>query len=198
MTAKRTFDVTVAGLGLAASSPLWLVIAALVKIESRGPVFFSQTRVGERGRTFDALKFRSMVEDAERGVGPLQATANDPRVTRVGRLLRDRAHVLGDFGPASAPEAGQVARRLDRPTGGRRQRKDQRNAILADHRMPGKSEQGLDAQGDGRPGFGGIVDVMGRSGRRREMCRGKPGKLLLPLPAGQRPQRRVKRIAANL
>jgi lipopolysaccharide/colanic/teichoic acid biosynthesis glycosyltransferase len=91
VSAKRTFDVALSGLGLIASSPLWLLIAALVKLESRGPVFFSQARVGERGRTFDALKFRSMVEDAERDVGPLQATENDPRVTRVGRLLRATA-----------------------------------------------------------------------------------------------------------
>ncbi len=91
MNAKRAFDAALSGLGLVLSSPLWLVIAALVKIESRGPVFFSQARVGERGRTFDALKFRSMIEDAERGVGPLQATENDPRVTRVGRLLRATA-----------------------------------------------------------------------------------------------------------
>ncbi len=79
------------GVGLVLSSPLWLVIAGVVKVESRGPVFFAQVRVGERGRTFDALKFRSMVDDAERGVGPLQATAHDPRVTRVGRLLRATA-----------------------------------------------------------------------------------------------------------
>ena len=91
MSVKRAFDVALSGLGLVLSSPLWLVIAALVKIESRGPVFFSQARVGERGRMFDALKFRSMIEDAERGVGALQATENDPRVTRVGRLLRATA-----------------------------------------------------------------------------------------------------------
>jgi lipopolysaccharide/colanic/teichoic acid biosynthesis glycosyltransferase len=91
VTAKRAFDVALSGVGLVASSPVWLLIAVLVKLESRGPVFFSQARVGEHGRTFDALKFRSMVEDAERSVGPLQATANDPRVTRVGRLLRATA-----------------------------------------------------------------------------------------------------------
>jgi len=91
VNAKRAFDAALSGLGLVLSSPVWLVIAALVKIESRGPVFLSQARVGERGRTFDALKFRSMIEDAERGVGPLQATENDLRVTRVGRLLRATA-----------------------------------------------------------------------------------------------------------
>jgi len=54
VTAKRAFDITLSGAGLIASSPLWLGIAALVKLESKGPVFFSQARVGERGRTFDA------------------------------------------------------------------------------------------------------------------------------------------------
>jgi lipopolysaccharide/colanic/teichoic acid biosynthesis glycosyltransferase len=91
VSVKRAFDVGLSGLGLILSSPLWLVIAALVKLESRGPVFFSQARVGERGRAFEALKFRSMIDDAERAVGPLQATEHDPRVTRVGRLLRSTA-----------------------------------------------------------------------------------------------------------
>ena len=54
-------------------------------------MFFRQTRVGLGGRTFDALKFRSMVPDAEAQTGPVQATENDPRVTRVGRLMRATA-----------------------------------------------------------------------------------------------------------
>ena len=54
-------------------------------------MFFRQARVGLGGRTFDALKFRSMVPDAEARTGPVQATENDPRVTRVGRLLRATA-----------------------------------------------------------------------------------------------------------
>jgi lipopolysaccharide/colanic/teichoic acid biosynthesis glycosyltransferase len=88
MDGKRVFDVLLSGLGLAVSAPLWALIAAAIKLETPGPVFYSQKRVGEGGRTFDALKFRSMVEDAERGVGPVQAVENDPRVTDVGRLLR--------------------------------------------------------------------------------------------------------------
>jgi lipopolysaccharide/colanic/teichoic acid biosynthesis glycosyltransferase len=88
---KRLFDVTLSALGLAASAPLWLVIAAAVKIEDGGPVFFPQERVGRGGRVFTALKFRSMVADAETRSGPLQAGANDPRITRIGRLLRGTA-----------------------------------------------------------------------------------------------------------
>jgi lipopolysaccharide/colanic/teichoic acid biosynthesis glycosyltransferase len=91
VTAKRLLDIVLSGAGLAASSPVWAIIAAAIKLESPGPVFFSQARVGEGGRHFEAIKFRSMVRDAEAGVGPLQATAYDPRVTRVGRLLRATA-----------------------------------------------------------------------------------------------------------
>jgi lipopolysaccharide/colanic/teichoic acid biosynthesis glycosyltransferase len=91
MTAKRALDVGLAGAGLIVSAPLWAVVAAAIKLDSRGPVFFRQARVGAGGRHFDAIKFRSMVEDAERGVGPVQASAHDPRVTRTGRLLRATA-----------------------------------------------------------------------------------------------------------
>jgi lipopolysaccharide/colanic/teichoic acid biosynthesis glycosyltransferase len=91
LAVKRTLDVLLSGVGLVASAPLWTIIAAAIKITDRGPVFFTQTRVGERGRIFDALKFRSMIPDAERGVGPIQAAEFDPRVTRVGRFLRATA-----------------------------------------------------------------------------------------------------------
>ena len=91
MTAKRLFDVFLSGLGLLVSAPLWVVIAAAVKIGSPGPVFYSQARMGQGGRTFRALKFRSMVDHAERGTGPLQAVEDDPRVTAVGRMLRATA-----------------------------------------------------------------------------------------------------------
>ena len=91
MSAKRLLDVLLSGAGLIASSPLWALIAAAIKLESPGPVFYTQARVGEGGRHFNAIKFRSMVENAEAGVGPVQATAHDPRVTRVGRMLRATA-----------------------------------------------------------------------------------------------------------
>jgi lipopolysaccharide/colanic/teichoic acid biosynthesis glycosyltransferase len=63
----------------------------LVKLEDGGPVFYRQERVGKDGRTFFALKFRSMVPDAEAGRGPVQAAYDDPRVTRIGRFLRATA-----------------------------------------------------------------------------------------------------------
>ena len=88
---KRALDVSLSGLGLVVSSPLWLLIALAIKLEDGGPIFFGQERVGLRGRAFSVLKFRSMVPDAEARVGALQASANDPRVTRLGRILRATA-----------------------------------------------------------------------------------------------------------
>jgi lipopolysaccharide/colanic/teichoic acid biosynthesis glycosyltransferase len=88
---KRAIDVGLSGIGLVLSSPLWLLLAALVKLEDGGPVFFAQERVGKDGRTFSVLKFRSMVPDAEAKVGALQAAAHDPRVTRIGRIMRATA-----------------------------------------------------------------------------------------------------------
>ena len=88
---KRLFDASLSAIGLVASAPLWLVIPAAIKLEDGGPVFFPQERVGRDGRVFRALKFRSMRPDAEQLTGPVQATENDPRVTRVGRVLRATA-----------------------------------------------------------------------------------------------------------
>lgn len=88
---KRTFDAALALAGLIASLPLWIVVAAAIKLEDRGPVFFAQDRVGLDGRVFRALKFRSMQVNAERTTGPLQARAGDNRVTRVGRVMRATA-----------------------------------------------------------------------------------------------------------
>jgi len=89
--AKRALDVALSGTGLAMSSPLWMALAALVKLEDGGPVFYGQERVGEGGRIFHAYKFRSMIPDAEARVGALQASEGDPRVTRIGRVMRATA-----------------------------------------------------------------------------------------------------------
>ena len=88
---KRAFDVALAGAGLIVSAPLWVLVPAAIKLEDGGSVFFPQARVGLNGRVFQALKFRSMVPDADRRFGPVQAAAHDPRVTRIGRLLRATA-----------------------------------------------------------------------------------------------------------
>ena len=88
---KRAFDVALSAAGLVVSLPLWVLFAAAVKMEDGGPVFFTQERVGLNGRIFRALKFRSMIPDAEARTGPVQASAHDPRITRVGRFLRATA-----------------------------------------------------------------------------------------------------------
>ena len=88
---KRIFDASLAALGLVLSSPLWLLIPIAIKLEDGGPVFFPQERVGLGGRVFAALKFRSMRPNAEALTGPVQATENDPRITRIGRVLRGTA-----------------------------------------------------------------------------------------------------------
>ena len=88
---KRLFDVALSAGGLILSAPVWAVAAALIKLEDGGPVFYRQERVGAGGTVFSVLKFRSMIPDAERESGPLQAVEGDARVTRVGRLLRATA-----------------------------------------------------------------------------------------------------------
>jgi len=89
--AKRLADIVVAGLGLIASSPLWLVIAAAILLDDGWPVLYPQTRVGRNRRVFRVYKFRSMIRDAEKHSGAVLATENDPRITRVGHLLRKTA-----------------------------------------------------------------------------------------------------------
>jgi lipopolysaccharide/colanic/teichoic acid biosynthesis glycosyltransferase len=97
--AKRALDVLGAAAGLVLLSPVMLLVALVVKLDSRGPVLFRQTRMGHGGRTFRFLKFRTMTVDAESRVpelegrnesagGVLFKIRDDPRVTRVGRFLR--------------------------------------------------------------------------------------------------------------
>lgn len=84
---KRLFDLAVSIIGLIILSPLFLAIAAWIKLDSRGPVFYRGKRVGLGGRTFRIYKFRTMVANAEQLGGP--STANDDRrITRAGRFLR--------------------------------------------------------------------------------------------------------------
>jgi len=85
---KRLFDTTVALVSLALCTPLILAAAMLIKIDSPGPVFFRQRRIGRAFRPFDIYKFRTMRADAEPG-GELLTVARDPRITRVGRVLRE-------------------------------------------------------------------------------------------------------------
>ena len=88
---KRLFDIFLSSAGIIGSSPLWLIFSLAIKLEDRGPVFYTQERVGKQGKPFWTIKFRSMIPDAEKDMGPVQATENDARVTKVGRILRATA-----------------------------------------------------------------------------------------------------------
>lgn len=86
--AKRLIDVVGAALGLLVVSPVGVLVALAIKLDSPGPIFYRQERVGLNGRPFTLTKFRSMRADAEHGSGPVWARRNDTRITRVGRWLR--------------------------------------------------------------------------------------------------------------
>lgn len=88
---KRIFDFSLALVGLFISLPLWFVFGLIIWLEDRGQVFYLQERVGIGGKIFTSIKFRSMIFDAEKGLGPVQAKENDPRVTKLGRFLRKTA-----------------------------------------------------------------------------------------------------------
>src|SRR6185295_2887632 len=86
---KRLVELVAAALAFVVLAPFLAVLGALIKLDSRGPVFYKQERVGERGRTFGLFKLRTMRTDAEAATGPVWANREgDPRMTRLGRLLR--------------------------------------------------------------------------------------------------------------
>ena len=95
---KRLIDITCSFVGILVLSPLFIIIAIIVKFTSKGPIFFSQKRVGRNGKEFDMYKFRSMVVNAEElkeklaaqneMSGPMFKMKDDPRVTKVGKFIR--------------------------------------------------------------------------------------------------------------
>jgi Undecaprenyl-phosphate glucose phosphotransferase len=85
---KRAADLVISGIGLVLLSPFFLIIAILIKLTSKGPVFYHQERVSADGRRFVIHKFRSMICDAEKDSGPVFCAPDDPRMTKVGRFLR--------------------------------------------------------------------------------------------------------------
>jgi exopolysaccharide biosynthesis polyprenyl glycosylphosphotransferase len=88
LAAKRLADIVCAGLGCVLAAPIMLLVAILVRLDSRGPILFRQARVGRFAREFTMLKFRSMRVDAEADGSARWAQPDDPRITRLGRLLR--------------------------------------------------------------------------------------------------------------
>jgi len=85
---RRIISIAISLLGLILALPLLPLIVLAIRLDSKGPVFYTQTRVGKNGRIFKVVKFRTMRQDAEAASGPQWAGDNDPRVTRVGRFLR--------------------------------------------------------------------------------------------------------------
>jgi exopolysaccharide biosynthesis polyprenyl glycosylphosphotransferase len=88
LVAKRALDILFALVGLILFLPVLPLIMVVIKLDSRGPIFYRQERVGRGGRIFWVIKFRSMYMDAEQGTGPQWAQKGDTRITRVGRILR--------------------------------------------------------------------------------------------------------------
>ena len=141
---KRTLDIAGAAVGLLLASPLMLLAAIAVKLDSPGPVFYTQLRVGVNrrkanrrycqkigvadqrlrdrrredylGRPFEIVKFRTMIQDAEKQTGPVWATRNDARVTRVGRVLRQtRLDEVPQFWSVLKGDMSLVGPRPERP-----------------------------------------------------------------------------------
>lgn len=88
---KRLFDIVSSGIAIVLLTPVWLIVGIAIKVDSPGPIFFSQGRRTKDGRVFKMLKFRSMVVNAESMGAGLFNFENDPRVTKVGRFLRDHS-----------------------------------------------------------------------------------------------------------
>ena len=88
VSVKRLMDILISIGILGGLIPFWLLIGIIIKLDSRGKILYQQERVGKDGRKFNIFKFRSMSSDAESETGPVWATEDDPRVTRVGKFLR--------------------------------------------------------------------------------------------------------------
>ncbi|UCE25686.1 MAG: sugar transferase, partial [Candidatus Zixiibacteriota bacterium] len=142
---KRSMDIIGSVVGLVLTLPFWIVVPVLIKLDSRGPIFYAQTRIGinrrkrhrrsyqradapdrrarERrrtdylGRPFKVYKFRTMVTDAEKDSGPVWATKRDPRITRVGNFLRKtRIDEIPQFWNVLKGDMALVGPRPERPS----------------------------------------------------------------------------------
>lgn len=87
-TVKRAFDIVISSLGILITSPVMLICALAIKLDSRGPILYKQERLTYKQKHFMIYKFRTMVQDAEKQTGAVLATNDDPRITRTGRILR--------------------------------------------------------------------------------------------------------------
>jgi exopolysaccharide biosynthesis polyprenyl glycosylphosphotransferase len=113
---KRALDIVVASLALVVSAPILALFAVAIRLDSRGPLLFRQTRVGRDNRTFRIVKLRTMRDGAERDTGPVLCTGGDERVTRVGRILRlTRLDEVPQFWNVLVGDMSVVGPRPERP-----------------------------------------------------------------------------------
>ena len=89
---KRIVDIIIASTGILICLPLWPLIGLIIKLDSKGPIFYFQSRSGRRGQLFNIIKFRSMIYEAELETGPVWSNQKDSRITRFGKILR-RLHI---------------------------------------------------------------------------------------------------------
>ncbi len=116
MASRETLHRVLALIGLIVSFPIALITVVLVKLDSKGPVFYRQKRVGKNGKTFEVIKFRSMRTDAEKDGKPVWATADDDRVTRMGWIIRKiRVDEIPQFWNIIKGEMSFVGPRPERP-----------------------------------------------------------------------------------
>jgi lipopolysaccharide/colanic/teichoic acid biosynthesis glycosyltransferase len=161
-TLKRAVDIVGSGLGLLFLSPFFAVVAIAIRLDSRGPVFFRQPRVGHRGRPFEVFKFRTMHEGADRIRAELAAqshageglfkVADDPRITRVGRFLR--RHSLDELPQLINVFRGEMSLVGPRPL-----------ILEEDAQIQGRHRRRLDLT----PGMTGPWQILGTATRRVPM-----------------------------
>ena len=149
---KRPFDIFVGVVGLAIASPLWLVFFIAIKLEDRGPFFFTQERWGKDKTRMRVYKIRTMVPNAVEKFGNIQAQENDPRVTRVGKLLRatslDESPQLLNIVKGDMSWVGPRALPVDEV---------QVQGQTGD--LPDEAIEGFEARSKLRPGLTGIAQV---------------------------------------
>ena len=149
---KRPFDIIVAVVGLLIASPLWLVFSLAIKLEDRGPILFLQDRWGKDRRKIKVYKFRTMVPNSIERFGNIQAREDDPRVTRVGRLLRSTS--LDEM-----PQLLNIARGDMSWVGPRALPIDEVQTQEEDGHLPDEAIPGFEARSKLRPGLTGIAQI---------------------------------------
>jgi lipopolysaccharide/colanic/teichoic acid biosynthesis glycosyltransferase len=149
---KRLFDIAVSAAGLIVFSPIAALIAIAIKLEDGGPIFFTQERVGRDCRVFGAYKFRSMIVNAEQATGAVQATENDPRITRTGRLLRATAF-------DELPQLWNIFRGDMSVVGPRPLRPGEADTTADGRHLPLSAIPGYEQRHRVRPGLTGIAQV---------------------------------------